>query len=431
MTTMRLGPGVSVDFLDLSSTGPAWPVATQRTATGFTLDYGDGVHDDYVGFSLAYDASGYPVSGTITAATSYTDGVADVWFTDMALSVALLANFYRSGDSLGLQAYVLGGNDILYGGDGADKIRGFAGDDRIYAGAGDDIIYGDAGDDTINGGDGIDTVVYDAAFANFTLSWTKSTGLWVVADNRPNGQGTDRMGGVELIQFSDRVFKTQVSDVRTSIALTSILRPGAYFEVSVLVGNGLKTASEGLADIVKMAGETTSVATLSYQFFTGKLPTLAGLDYLVSSKGTNPNNLNSAYYQSFSLENRYINFAVNLGKVGEGKDAFAAQYGNLSLFDATRAAYKTIFGGTPTDAKVHALIDSRVDYFAAYGGDGANGIGTKAAMVGWLLAEAVKADIGQYAKANDNFLTDLADGAAAVEVSLVAHYGATLYNYAG
>jgi hypothetical protein len=41
-------------------------------------------------------------------------------------------------------------------------------------------------------------------------------------------------------------------------------------------------------------------------------------------------------YQDFNLENRYINFAVNLGKLGEGKDAFAAHYGTLSLFDATR-----------------------------------------------------------------------------------------------
>ncbi len=146
--------------------------------------------------------------------------------------------------------------------------------------------------------------------------------------------------------------------------------------------------------------------------------------------GPNANNLNSAYYQSFNLENRYINFAVNLGKVGEGKAAFAARYEGLSLFDATREAYATIFGGTPTDAKVHALIDSRVDYFASYGGDGAGGIGTKAAMVGWLLAEAAKADVGQYARANDGFLTDLADGAT-FAVDLVGVYGKAEYAFAG
>ncbi len=73
---------------------------------------------------------------------------------------------------------------------------------------------------------------------------------------------------------------------------------------------------------------------------------------------------------------------------------------------------RAIFGSTPTDTKIHALIDNRADYFASYGGDGVNGQGTKAAMAGWLLAETVKVDIGIYARSNDAFLTDLADGAA-------------------
>ena len=68
------------------------------------------------------------------------------------------------------------------------------------------------------------------------------------------------------------------------------------------------------------------------------------LGALPSSGGPNTNNINSAYYQSFSLENRYINFAVNLGKLGEGKATFDATYGGLDLFEATRKAYATIFG---------------------------------------------------------------------------------------
>ena len=111
------------------------------------------------------------------------------------------------------------------------------------------------------------------------------------------------------------------------------------------------------------------------------------MDFLVSPTGPNGNNLNSAYYQSFNLENRYINFAVNLGKLGEGK----------------------------------------IQFEAAYGGDGATGIGTKAAMVGWLLAEAVKADTGMYARANDAFLIDLADGAN-FAVDLVGLYGKPEFN---
>ena len=144
---------------------------------------------------------------------------------------------------------------------------------------------------------------------------------------------------------------------------------------------------------------------------------MAGIDYLVSPTGPNANNLNAAYYQSFSLENRYINFAVNLGKVGEGAAAFTAKYGGLTLFEATRTAYATIFGEAPSDAKLHAILDpttvlngvtfTRANYFSYYGQDAANGIGTKAAMVGYLLAEAEKADVGVYAKSSDAFVIDL------------------------
>jgi serralysin len=163
------------------------------------------------------------------------------------------------------------------------------------------------------------------------------------------------------------------------------------------------------------------------------------MDYLISPVGPNPNNLNSPYYQSFSLENRYINFAVNLGKVGAGNAGFTASYGALSLFDATRQAYLTIFGSTPSDTKLHALLDpttvlngqtfTRADYFAYYGQDGSNGIGTKAAMVGWLLAEAVKADVGTYALSNDAFLTDVALHNAPFGVDLVGHYAQPSFVY--
>jgi hypothetical protein len=196
------------------------------------------------------------------------------------------------------------------------------------------------------------------------------------------------------------------------------------------VGAGTTTLAQAVAQVVAKADATTSVATLAYEFFTGAIPSQAGLDYLVSTSGGNANSLNSAYYQAFSLENRYINFAVNLGKLGAGRASFEAQYGAKDLFEATKAAYAAIFGSAASDAKVHALIDTRIDYFAAYGGDGANGIGTKAAMVGWLLAEAAKGDIGTYARSNDAFLTDLADGAA-FAVDIVGVYGRAEYAYTG
>ncbi|MDB5456790.1 MAG: Hemolysin-type calcium-binding region, partial [Caulobacter sp.] len=100
-------------------------------------------------------------------------------------------------------------------------------------------------------------------------------------------------------------------------------------------------------------------------------------------------------------------------------------------------AYKTIFGAAPTDAKIHALIDGRTDYFMSYGADrddkGAPtvGLGTKAAMVGWLLAEAEKGDLGVMARSNAAWLTDLADDSAAYGVNIVGAYGKPEYVFGG
>ncbi|MCC7266173.1 MAG: hypothetical protein IT546_02400 [Caulobacteraceae bacterium] len=247
---------------------------------------------------------------------------------------------------------------------------------------------------------------------------------------------------VQSIQFDDASFSTANLTLQDWFA--SVLREdsqtGPHQAAASALINDLDIGSKSPADvfstILTMAGATASVATLAYQFFIGQTPSAAGMDYLVSPTGPNANNLNSAYYQYFSLENRYINFAVNLGVFGEGAESFEQEYGNLSLFDATREAYRTIFGGTPSDAKIHALLDpafqlgevtmTRAEYFTYYG---QTEEGTKAAMVGWLLGEAVKADIGLYAKSNDAFLTDVAVHDALFGIDLIGQYGSDDFVY--
>jgi hypothetical protein len=206
-------------------------------------------------------------------------------------------------------------------------------------------------------------------------------------------------------------------------------------DLSAQVQAGTLTLSAAQSQVIGLAAGTTSVASLTYSFFTGGLPSEGGFDFLVAAGGPNGNSLNSAYYQSFNTENRYINFAVNLGKVGEGQARFSADYGALGLTDTLVKAYTAIFGSTPDAAKIDAILNAKVsngagvdytraDYFASYGGDGLSGLGTKAALIGWLMAEAVKADVGVYAKANDAFLADLADdGVAAFRSGLLSAYG--------
>jgi len=188
-----------------------------------------------------------------------------------------------------------------------------------------------------------------------------------------------------------------------------------------------------VSNLVKAAVGTTSIVTLSFEFFTGSTPTEAGVNYLVSSSAGGPSALNSAYFQGFNLENRYIQFATDLGKDATLGAAFTTTFSQLNLADATRLAYANIFGVAPSDAEVSDILDttvqsngmtmSRAAYFASYGHDGVEGIGTKAAVVGWLLGEAAKADLGVFALSNDAFLADVATNNAPFGVDVVATYG--------
>ncbi|WP_255720458.1 calcium-binding protein [Acuticoccus kalidii] len=63
------------------------------------------------------------------------------------------------GDFWGLG--VLGGNDTIDGGDGADIIFGNSGNDLIDGGEGEDFLIGGAGRDVMFGGDGIDIMLGD------------------------------------------------------------------------------------------------------------------------------------------------------------------------------------------------------------------------------------------------------------------------------
>lgn len=367
---------------------------------------------------------------------NYFSEVQSITIQNVQASSLSASAFIFNTSTAGLTVNGSTGSDVLFGGVASDRINGGNGNDTLSAGAGNDFLTGGSGNDLLIGGFGVDTAIFSGPMSSYVITQANDgTGNWLVRDTRSGSpDDTDTLSSVEIFQFADQTFVTPVGALAAGVvdAFQNLLRS----DPSAPTGAALVTSLSGLSGnvatnaIITAARASTSVATLAYQFFTGKIPSQGGVDYLVSPTGPNGNNLNSAYYQSFNLENRYINFAVNLGKFGEGKEAFSAKYGALTLFDATREAYKTIFGSTPTDTKIHALIDTRADYFASYGQDGVSGQGTKAAMVGWLLAEAAKADVGMYAKSNDAFLADLADGAT-FAVDLVGVYGRPDYVYVG
>ncbi len=189
--------------------------------------------------------------------------------------------------------------------------------------------------------------------------------------------------------------------------------------------NTSSTSSQTKPQVLSSAVPEVTEAAMVFQFVTGRVPSAQGMDYLVSPTGANPENLNSAHYQGLSFENKYIDLAVTLAQPGSGHVDFQAAYGSNTLLDATRQAYTAIFGTAPSDEKLHAILDqtvvmngqavTRAEYFAAYAHADAGSQETKAAMIGWLLAEAEKAHVGPYAHAVDAMVAD----GVQFEVSLV------------
>ena len=334
---------------------------------------------------------------------------------------------------------LVGNVSIAIGAD-IENARGGTGADTLIGNGLSNVLQGGAGADILDGGYGLDSARFSGAFSRYALTAAPS-GSWSVRDTS-GSDGQDSVVNIETLVFSDR--SVSLVDSRVAVAMSNILRLTPFTATAgpttVSLASSMATGTsldQTLDQVIKTAGATSAVAVLTYQFFTGKTPTALGMDFLVSPTGPNLNNLNSSYYQSFGFENRYINFAVNLGKVGEGAAQFGQTYGGLSLFDATKRAYATIFGATPTDDKVNSLLGAtftqgaatitRGDYFALYGQDGLNGQGTKAAMVGWLLAEAQKAQVGVYALSADAFFTALAERDV-LGVDLIGTYARPEYN---
>ena len=199
--------------------------------------------------------------------------------------------------------------------------------------------------------------------------------------------------------------------------------------------NGTRTDTSARAVLINGADSDTAVAALSYQFFTGAGPSAAGLSFLVNS-GANPTDLNDSYYRGFNIENRYINFAANLGVVGEGVAGFSAAYGGVSFAQAVDTAYEKIIGSSyalavgvnPAAAK--ADIAGRAAYFTALANQSYStgtqiDLAAKAGMVGYIMAEAMKADVGVYAAAMNRYSLGLMDGSAVYSRDLLAAYPST------
>jgi len=222
-------------------------------------------------------------------------------------------------------------------------------------------------------------------------------------------------------------------DAATSTLLTAF---------ATQTSTGQLSDNAALAYVINSADKTTAVAVESYQFFgTAKtIPSKAGLDFLVNSP-LNPTDLNEAPYTSFNIENRYMNFAANLGIIGEGATAFNTTYGTtaIPLFSTfIGVIYETIIGSSyaaQAGINVTAALNDIIGRQAAFtqiarergiitstSTQAQIDIATRAVAVGYLLVEGIKADVGIYAAGANNFTKALIDGTAQYGVNLLTVY---------
>ncbi|MDG2523327.1 hypothetical protein P7B02_17495 [Caulobacter segnis] len=189
----------------------------------------------------------------------------------------------------------------------------------------------------------------------------------------------------------------------------------ARFQAGFIDRDGL---IDGVADL---AAPTSGVVLSAYQFFTGAVPTQAGMAWLIDGPD-NPNDLTDAYYARFNEVNRFINFAVSLGMEGEGRAAFEAKFGALDFQASVRLAYDMVIGldaaraaGVDVDAAL-AWVVGQEGYFDAFAG---SDLGGKAAMIGYLMQAGFEARVGRYYDASRGFLEDAFDGTPTYGVDLV------------
>lgn len=100
------------------------------------------------------------------------------------------------------------GDDRLFGGSGNDRMLGSAGDDSLIGGSGDDQLTGGADDDVLNGGSDLDTAHYADASAAVTVDLDQG--------RASGGAGRDLLRSIEKVDgsaFNDVITGNDVANV--------------------------------------------------------------------------------------------------------------------------------------------------------------------------------------------------------------------------
>ena len=259
-------------------------------------------------------------------------------------------------------------NDDLIGNSLSNVIDGSAGNDKLK---------GAEGNDNLIGGLGLDTAIYIGKYNEYSITYSKATGVYTVTDNQANRDGIDTLYGVEYIQFSDttvnvnnlvfnstyRILAQKTNYDEGSFALFSLvttnvaagttvnysvsgissadLISGNLTGTTVVGSDGTSTISIGLTTDNQTEGpETLTVTVLGNSASVtindtsvNKGPAASDLVYVFKSEKTGPavNPASYSYYYTSNLDEvKYINAQANWPWVQKAS-TFEAAHSNPSL----------------------------------------------------------------------------------------------------
>ncbi len=166
-----------------------------------------------------------------------------------------------------------GGDDTVYAAAGHDIIVAGAGHDQVYGGSGNDDLKGDGGNDLLDGGADLDTAVYSGNSSAYGFSYDALNNFFTI-DGITNGEGVDRLVGVEQVKFSDGLFlltaqgfravappPPPVSNLPGVAVITGLAAVGKTLQANVMDADGVPSGAGAIlyqwtADGVAIAGAT-------------------------------------------------------------------------------------------------------------------------------------------------------------------------------
>lgn len=279
-----------------------------------------------------------------------------------------------------------GTNSVTLGA-GADRVEAaYGGTNLISTGAGDDEIWGGSGTETVVGGAGIDGFHTDGLAAGHSLT-RDGLGGYVLADTNPadGDNATDRLSGVEWIQFADQRIALPTYgagvDLTGTAGADTLTGTANDDRLAGLGGNDMLDGGAGADVLTGGAGNDTFTVDNAADVVNENLA--EGTDTVRSTIGWT---LGTHFENLILLGSDWIDAAGN-----DGANTLTGNSGNNRL--SGLAGNDSLEGGGGADAMAGGLGNDT--YFADQAGDivielAAQGTDTVRAMVSWQLGANVE-----------------------------------------